>query len=200
MFIVCFILNYLWIGSIKCLISNNYVKFPRIFLFANPVTSDGNNYRGDISEEEAFLWFDEALVHVRAGSGGAGSNAFKFGKARQHVAPSGGSGGNGGSVVLTVDPSFNTLLGFRGRSNHRAQNGFDGELEFANGMSGENYYLAVPKGTVVRDNSTGDLLGELTQVGESLVVAKGGLGGKGNAALRTKGEKSVCTPPTGGER
>ena len=61
--------------------------------FANPITSEGSNLRGDVTESEAFLWFDEALIHVRAGSGGAGSSAVKFGKSRQHVAPSGGSGG-----------------------------------------------------------------------------------------------------------
>jgi hypothetical protein len=56
-------------------------------LHANPITADGSNYRGDITEEEAFLWFDEALIFVRGGSGGAGSNAFKYGKGRQHIAP-----------------------------------------------------------------------------------------------------------------
>ena len=82
-------------------------------LDANPVSMDGSNYRSDITEAEAFQWFDEAYVHVRAGSGGSGSNAMKFGKHRQHVAPQGGSGGTGGSVIFTVDSSSNTLLGFR---------------------------------------------------------------------------------------
>jgi hypothetical protein len=58
-------------------------------LKANPITQDGNNYRGDISEVEAFEWFDKAIIHVRGGSGGAGATTFKFGKARQHAAPSG---------------------------------------------------------------------------------------------------------------
>jgi GTP-binding protein len=167
-------------------------------LHANPITSDGNNYRGDITEEEAFLWFDEAQIHVRAGSGGPGSNAVKFGKSRQHIAPSGGSGGNGGSVILLVDASLNTLLGFRGRSSFRAENGCDGGMEYATGVSGEHCYVPVPKGTVVRDNATGLVVGELTKDGQQLVVAIGGQGGKGNAALRTKGEKSVCSPPQGG--
>lgn len=168
---------------------------------ANPVTSEGSNYRGDITEQEAFLWFDEAFVHVRAGSGGAGSNAVKFGKARQHMAPSGGSGGNGGSVIFTVDPSFNTLLGFRGQSSFRSENGADGDLEYANGVSGKDFRVAVPKGTVVIDNSTNTIVGELTREGQELVVARGGMGGGGNAALNgVKGKVAKCTPSEGGER
>lgn len=167
-------------------------------MLANPITSDGSNLRGDVTESEAFLWFDEALIHVRAGSGGAGSSAVKFGKSRQHIAPSGGSGGNGGSVILTVDPSINTLFGFRGKAGFRAENGFNGDLDFANGLAGSNCLIAVPKGTVVKDNSTGIVLGELTEVDQQLVVASGGIGGRGNAALRTKGEKASCTNPEGG--
>ena len=169
-------------------------------LFANPVNQEGSNYRGDITEQEAFQWFDEALIHVRAGSGGHGSSAVKFGKARQHRGVTGGSGGNGGSVIFTVDPSTNTLLGFRGKTGFRADNGEDGDLEYANGLNGKHFYLAVPRGTTVSDNATNEVIGELTREGQELVVANGGLGGRGNAALKTKGEKSVATPPQGGER
>ena len=107
---------------------------------ANPVTQDGSNYRGDITESEAFLWFDESLIHVRGGSGGVGSAAFKFGRNRQHMAPSGGNGGDGGAVLFFGDESFNTLFGFRGRSTFRAENGGDGGPNFANGMK---VYLAM---------------------------------------------------------
>ena len=67
--------------------SNRFQRLNKIY--ANPVPADGNNYRGQITEKEAFQWFDEAYIYVRAGSGGPGANTFKFGKARQHVAPSG---------------------------------------------------------------------------------------------------------------
>lgn len=96
-------------------------------LLANPVTSDGSNYAGDITEQEALQWFDEAIVYVRGGSGGPGSNAFKFGKGRQHLGPMGGSGGNGGSVVFTVDNRVNTLLKLRGQSSYKATNGQPGK-------------------------------------------------------------------------
>jgi hypothetical protein len=66
-------------------------KISKLIRFANPVNSDGNNLRNS-REEDAFLWFDEACIYVRGGSGGAGSSAVKFGKARQHIASTGGSG------------------------------------------------------------------------------------------------------------
>ena len=88
---------------------------------ANPVTSDGSNYGKFTNEEDAFLWFDEALFYVRAGSGGAGSNAVKFGTGRQHKFPTGGNGGNGGNVYLVADSNVNTLLHFRGASHFRAE-------------------------------------------------------------------------------
>ena len=171
-------------------------------ILANPVTSDGSNYRGDITEEEAFLWFDEAMVYVRGGSGGAGATTFKYGKGRQHNAPSGGSGGDGGNVIFTVDPNFNTLLGFRGRSSFRAANGENGDLEFANGPKGQDTRVAVPKGTIVFCNETNKMIGELTSDSDQLLVARGGLGGKGNAAstLRARGEKSSASPPQGGDK
>lgn len=169
-------------------------------LNANPVTAESNNLRGDITEKEAFLWFDEALVYVRAGSGGSGSNAVKFGKARQHVAPSGGNGGNGGNVIFEVDDSFNTLLGFRGKSFYRAENGNDGDLEYANGLNGDDCIVQVPRGTIVRDNITNEIITELSDGKQKVIVAKGGVGGRGNAALKTKNEKGGSLPPQGGEK
>ena len=82
----------------------------------------------NVAEEEALKWFDEAIVFVRAGSGGAGATAFKFGKGRQHSIPNGGSGGNGGNVIFVVDNSLNTLLGFRAKNSFRAGNGDSGGL------------------------------------------------------------------------
>ena len=106
--------------------------------------------------------------------------------------------GNGGSVILTVDTSINTLFAFRGKTGFKADHGMSGDMDYANGLAGANCYVAVPRGTVVRDNVTGEVVGELTDASQQLLVAAGGLGGRGNAALRTKGEKSTCTPPEGG--
>lgn len=177
-------------------------RYLSFVLHANPITREGSNYRGDISEEEAFQWFDEAHVYVRGGSGGAGAATFKFGKNRQHAAPSGGSGGNGGNIIFYVDKNFNTLFGFRGRASFKAEHGQPGELDYLNGLDGSDFRVPVPLGTVVYCNETGNLIGELVASNQELIVAKGGIGGKGNAAQtqRVRGEKAVATPPTGGEK
>ena len=142
---------FLQLFSVSALLSSSYRRntLGSNRLLANPVNNEGSNYRGDITEQEAFQWFDEALIHVRAGSGGHGSSAVKFGKARQHRGVTGGSGGNGGSVIFTVDPSTNTLLGFRGKTGFRAENGHDGDLEYANGLNGKHFYVAVPRGCLL---------------------------------------------------
>lgn len=152
-------------------------------LHANPVTSEGSNYGKYTNEEDAFLWFDEALFYVRAGSGGAGSNAVKFGAGRQHRYPTGGNGGNGGNIYLVADSNVNTLLGFRGSSHFRAENGIDGALEYSNGKVGKDFYISVPKGIIIKDNETNAVIGELNYVGDKILVAKGGLGGRGKQLM-----------------
>ena len=98
-----------------------------------------------------------------------------------------------------MDTSINTLFAFRGKTGFKADHGMNGDMDYANGLAGANCYVAVPRGTVVRDNVTGEVVGELTEASQQLLVAAGGLGGRGNAALRTKGEKSTCIPPEGGD-
>ena len=126
-----------------------------------------------------------------------------------NVGPIGGSGGNGGSVVLVADRRFNTLMRFKGSASFKAENGMDGACGFANGRFGPDCVVEVPPGTVVRDNSTGNVVGELSYHNDKLVVAMGGLGGQGNAAASGKaggggkGKGNVriaCQPPQGGER
>ena len=168
-------------------------------IYANPVTNEGSHYGKYTDEEDAFLWFDEAMFYVRGGSGGAGSSAVKFGQGRQHRYPNGGNGGSGGSVILVADYDVNTLLGFRGQSHFKAEHGVDGGLHYSNGRAGKDCYISVPKGIIVRDNETNAIIGELHYAGDKLTVARGGHGGKGNACLKGS-EKSAASPPLGGER
>ncbi len=168
--------------------------------FANPVSNSGTRYSRFTSDQEALMWVDETIIYARAGSGGAGSSAVKFGCGRQHAGPSGGSGGNGGSVVLVADESLNTLLSFRGLSCYRAENGENGDCGYHNGCAGKDLEIKVPTGVIVRDNSTNVLVAELIEHNQRVVIAKGGNGGRGNAAMRVKGERVVGSPAEGGQK
>jgi GTP-binding protein len=169
--------------------------------YANPVTADSNNLGHDIPPEVAHLWFDEAYLTVKGGSGAAGSTAYRYGKNRQRIAATGGSGGDGGSVVLVGEGTYNTLLQFRGNATFRADNGKDGEPVFLNGKYGADCVVQVPVGTTVYDSVSGKRVVDIEEVGQRLVVARGGKGGQGNAnAKAVKGARSAQIPPQGGEK
>lgn len=146
--------------------------------------------------------FDEAFIFVKGGSGGQGANTFKFGKGRQHHSPTGGSGGDGGSVILRADQNMNTLRAFRHRRSFAASTGTAGNMDYANGAKGEDLFVHVPVGTLIFDNDTNTHLGTISDVYTSLLVAKGGQGGKGNAhglkIANSQGNKAVSSPPQGG--
>ncbi|MGB0384446.1 MAG: GTPase ObgE [Ardenticatenaceae bacterium] len=133
--------------------------------------------------EQRFL--DEAKIYVKAGDGGSGVVAFRREKYVPRGGPSGGNGGKGGDVYLRVHPQFNTLISFQGRVHFRAERGMHGSGMNQYGRSGEHFYVDVPAGTVVRDAETGEVLGDLTEHNDTLLVARGGRGGRGNAAFRS---------------
>ena len=106
-----------------------------------------------------------------------------------------------GSVIFTADSSFNTLLRFRGRTSFSAENGLPGAEGYANGANGANMYVRVPRGVLITDNKTKEIVCELTEDGQIFAVAKGGTGGRGNAALKTKWvDKSGACSPEAGEK
>lgn len=145
--------------------------------------------------------FDEAVIYVRGGSGGPGSSAVKFAKARQHAAPYGGSGGNGGSVYLKIDFSLNTLRKFQKQKSFHAENGSPGDKEYRNGQYGKDLYIPIPVGTTVYDNTTQEKLAELTLDNPLVLIAKGGQGGYGNASgMKRSDGKPGCIPPESGEK
>ena len=129
------------------------------------------------------MFFDEAKIHVKAGDGGDGCIAFRRERAVPFGGPSGGNGGAGGDVVLVVDPHLNTLIYFRRRVHFKAERGGHGSGKNQQGKAGEDRPVLVPRGTVVYDADTGDLLADLTEPGERVVAAQGGRGGRGNAAF-----------------
>lgn len=126
------------------------------------------------------MFLDQVTIDVKAGKGGDGMVAFRREKYVPDGGPAGGDGGKGGSVVLVVDEGLRTLMDFRFNRHFRAQSGENGMSKGMHGRGSEDTFVKVPPGTTVRDAETGALLGDLINNGDTLVVAKGGRGGRGN--------------------
>ncbi|HCF57759.1 MAG TPA: GTPase ObgE, partial [Myxococcales bacterium] len=101
---------------------------------------------------------DEVKIHLRAGDGGAGAVAFRREKFVPRGGPSGGDGGNGGSILVEADENYTTLLDYRFQPLHKAANGEPGRGADQNGHAGDDVVLKVPVGTLVKDAQTGELL------------------------------------------
>ena len=131
------------------------------------------------------MFLDLAVIEIEAGKGGAGAVSFRRESYAPLGGPDGGDGGAGGTVIVQVDPQLATLLDYRYRRSYRAASGEDGAGRNMSGRSGEDLVLRVPPGTVVKDADSGEVLGELLAENDSVVVAAGGRGGKGNAFFAT---------------
>ena len=126
------------------------------------------------------MFLDQVTIDVKAGKGGDGMVAFRREKYVPDGGPAGGDGGRGGDVILVVDEGLRTLMDFRFNRHFKAQPGENGMSKGMHGRGSEDTYVKVPQGTTVRDAETGALLGDLIENGQTLVVAKGGRGGRGN--------------------
>ena len=131
------------------------------------------------------MFIDRAVVRVTAGTGGSGASSFARFKYKPKGGPDGGDGGHGGSIYVRGDANLATLLDYRYRNAWKAERGEHGRGKTQTGASSADVYLPVPPGTVVRDADTGELLGEVLQAGDTIRVAKGGRGGRGNARFAT---------------
>ena len=133
---------------------------------------------------------DQVTLHVYGGNGGHGCASIHREKFKPLGGPDGGNGGDGGSVILRVDHGLTTLVDYHRQAHRRATNGEPGRGNHANGARGEDVILPVPRGTVVTDAETGELIADLTSDGAEIVVAQGGRGGLGNAALASASRKA----------
>ncbi len=131
------------------------------------------------------MFLDEARIFVRAGKGGDGIVHFRREKYVPRGGPDGGDGGRGGEVVLQVSPTMNTLSPLRHRTHYTAEDGANGGPAKRTGRSGEDLVIRIPPGTVVREEATGEMLGDLVEADERLVVCEGGSPGRGNARFAT---------------
>lgn len=128
---------------------------------------------------------DEVTVLVRSGDGGAGCVSFRREKFVEFGGPDGGEGGRGGDVIVRADGQLTTLLDYKFKPRHFAQNGRPGEGNQRSGHSGESVLLKVPVGTMIYRKEDGAQLVDLSQDGAEIVLAKGGRGGKGNVHFKS---------------
>ena len=128
---------------------------------------------------------DEATIKVQAGKGGNGCLSFRREKYIPKGGPDGGDGGDGGSIFLEAVEGLNTLIDYRYTRNFRAEHGQQGSSAECTGRGGEDLTLSVPVGTTVLDEATGDVLGDLTELGQKLKVAQGGFHGLGNTRYKS---------------
>jgi GTPase len=126
------------------------------------------------------MFVDEAKIYVKAGDGGNGCMAFRREKYVPRGGPSGGDGGNGGSIYVEANPNDNTLLRYRYNREFKGERGRHGEGSNCTGQSGHDTILKVPVGTLVFDEENGELLADLRKPCQRLLVAQGGRGGRGN--------------------
>ncbi len=131
------------------------------------------------------MFIDFARIRVTGGAGGAGACAFRRERGVPRGGPSGGDGGDGGDVYLRADANLDTLLDYTYREHYQAGRGEHGGGNDRTGATGEDLILPVPPGTVVQDADSGERIGELLEPGETLLVARGGRGGRGNASFAT---------------
>lgn len=131
------------------------------------------------------LFVDEVTIHVRGGRGGNGCVSFRREKFVPKGGPDGGDGGHGGSVILVAKTGVDTLLDLAGRHHYHARNGRPGSGNNRTGKSAEDLLVTVPTGTLVYNADTGRLMKDLVDDGQSVCVARGGTGGRGNARFAT---------------
>ena len=131
------------------------------------------------------MFTDYAKITIKSGNGGDGAITFRREKYVAAGGPDGGDGGRGGSIYFKVDPNANTLIDFRYTKKFKAQNGENGSGGNKYGKSGEDLYINVPIGTIIKDAETGKVVADLSKEGQEELVLKGGRGGKGNSHFAT---------------
>ena len=131
------------------------------------------------------MFTDYVKIYVTAGKGGNGAISFRHEKYVAAGGPDGGDGGKGGNVYFKVDKDANTLIEFRYKKKFKAQNGENGQGARKYGKSGDDLYIKVPIGTVIKDANTNEVLADLSEPEEEALILKGGRGGLGNSHFAT---------------
>ena len=141
-------------------------------------------------------FIDKAKIKVMSGAGGNGALAWRREKYVDKGGPAGGDGGNGGNVYFIATSDMSTLLDFTHKSIYKAERGENGQNKNCHGKNGKDLYIKMPVGVVVRDLKTGKLIADLNKDGKTILIAKGGRGGRGNARFATSQKRApqFCEP------
>lgn len=131
------------------------------------------------------MFTDYVKILIKSGDGGNGAVSFRREKYVAAGGPDGGDGGRGGSIYFIVDPDSNTLIDFRFKKKFKAESGKNGEGARKYGKSGEDLYIKVPIGTLIKDAETGRIIADLSKKGQKELILPGGRGGKGNCHFAT---------------
>ncbi len=131
------------------------------------------------------MFVDYTKILIKSGNGGNGAISFRREKYVASGGPDGGDGGKGGDIYFTVTPDANTLIDFRYNKKFKAEDGKNGSGGHCYGKSGEDLYIKVPKGTVIKDANTGKVIADLSEDGQTELILSGGKGGKGNSHFAT---------------
>ena len=130
-------------------------------------------------------FIDEAKIYVKAGDGGRGCVSFRREKYVPRGGPDGGDGGNGADVIMIARRNMTSLLDYRYQRHYKAKRGVHGKGKDQHGKNAEDLLIPVPLGTMIKDFESGAFYGDLTEDGQTLVIARGGKGGRGNARFVT---------------
>lgn len=130
-------------------------------------------------------FIDEALIDIEAGGGGRGCVSFRREKYIPRGGPDGGNGGKGGDVCITAAAGLSSLLDFKYKKHYVAERGEHGQGSNCTGRDGQDIIIKVPVGTVIKDAERGEVIEDMVVDGQSIIIAKGGRGGKGNAHFTT---------------
>lgn len=144
------------------------------------------------------MFVDKAKIFIKSGKGGNGCVSFRREPFVPEGGPDGGDGGDGGNVIFQADRNLRTLMDFRYKRKYEAENGQDGMKKKRYGKKGQDLYIKVPLGTVIIDEDSGLIMKDLTDDGETFLVAKGGKGGKGNVHYKNSVRQAPNFAESGG--
>ncbi len=143
------------------------------------------------------MFLDRVKIYIKAGQGGNGKTSFHTEKFVRKGGPDGGDGGNGGDIVFVSDKSMDSLIDFRYKKHFRAEDGLNGGSNNMTGKSGKPLIIKVPLGTVIKEAENEQIIADLCEPDQSVVVLKGGEGGKGNARFKTSRLQAPAFSQTG---